>query len=89
MPDKYTINLTDSDAGTDDVCPGDKITWHNSTDSIITLAPPSCVAPSNEEQINAGSDGISHTVNNGANGTYDYTFTVGAALATRNGKIKV
>lgn len=86
---KYTINLIDSDAGTDDVCPGDKITWHNSTDSIITLNPPSCVSPGCQEQIIAKSDGRTHTVNNGTNGEYDYCFTVGAALAPRNGKIKV
>ena len=84
---EITINLTDADAAEGDVQKPGKVTWHNATtDTSITLNPPSCVSPNNQVVIAPGCDST-HNTNNSANGTYAYTFTVGAELGTRNGRI--
>lgn len=88
-PPDLTIDLTDANAGENDVNKGSTIAWHNSTQSSITFDPPSCVSPSNEVTILAGGTTRTYTVNGNKGSTYDYTFTVGAAVGTRNGTIKV
>jgi hypothetical protein len=85
----YTIDLANADAGELDADQGKTIAWHNSTSSDITLNPPSCVSPSNSTDIPAGQTSRNFTVNGNKGSTYDYTFTVGAELGTRNGSIKV
>jgi hypothetical protein len=90
MPDPdITIDLTNADKGQTDAKNGDKIAWHNSSGSDITLNPPSCVSPSNSTSIPNGDTSGNFTVNGNVNGTYDYTFDVGAEAGVRSGKIKI
>jgi len=84
-----TIDLANADATELDANKGSTVAWHNSTTSVISLNPPSCVSPSNELDIAAGATSRTFTINGNKGSTYDYTFDVGAELGTRSGKIKV
>ena len=85
----HTIDLQDKDASTVSAKPGETIAWHNSTSDDITLHPPTCVSPSTDTDIPAGNTSRNFTVNSGSQGSYAYTFDVGAELGTRNGTISV
>ena len=88
-PTTHTIDLQDTDAGTLNVDQNDKIEWHNSTTSDITLNPPSCVARPDQTPIAAGGTSRDFTVTGQKGQSYEYSFTVGAELGTRNGTIDV
>lgn len=85
----HTIDLQDQDAGTLNADQNDKITWHNSTSSDITLNPPDCVSPQQATDIPAGQTSRDFAVTGQKGQSYEYSFTVGAELGTRNGTIDV
>lgn len=90
MPDPdITIDLTNADKGETDVKNGNQIAWKNSTGSDITLHPPSCVSPGTDTPIANGATSRNFTVQGNVNGTYDYTFDVGAEVGVRTGNIKI
>ena len=86
----YTIELSNANATQLDVDKGKKVVWHNSTNSVISLHPPSCVTPADTLiDISAGATSRNFTITGNKGASYDYDFTVGAELGPRNGKIKV
>ena len=88
-PASATIVLTGSAPPATAIAPGGKITFHNGTNTIINLNPPSCVSPNNAIQLAAGTDSNPLTVNSSASGNYNYTYSVGAANDPVNGTIDV
>jgi hypothetical protein len=72
--------------------PGDKITWTNNTGKIITgFNLPTCVSPqTSPAPIAVGASTRAYTVNQGASGTYSYSYDYPDPLkGTKNGTIDV
>jgi hypothetical protein len=58
------------------VTAGDKISWTNNVGDTVDLNYPSCVSPDGSSSATVG-DGVTtreETVNNGANGSYSYSY---------------
>lgn len=85
----YTINLTDADAAELDGDQNKKVAWHNASGSEIVLTPPTCVSPGTVTTIANGATSRDFQINGTKGDVYSYSFTVGAELGTRSGKIKV
>lgn len=85
----YTITLTDADAPELDGDQTKKVAWKNSSGSEIVLTPPTCVSPETVTTIANGATSRDFQIAGQKGTTYDYSFTVGAELGTRNGTIKV
>jgi hypothetical protein len=72
--------------------PGDKITWTNNTGETITaFTLPTCVSPqTSPAPIAPGATTRDYTVNNGAGGSYPYSYVYpDTARGTKNGTIDV
>lgn len=85
----YIIDLSDADAAELDADQDKKVAWKNTTSLEITLNPPSCVKDPTTTPIPANTTSRNFKIKGKKGTTYDYTFTVGAALGPRSGKIKV
>jgi hypothetical protein len=71
---------------------GDKITWTNNTGKTITaFTLPTCVSPQTDPApIASGATTRDYTVNNGAGGSYPYSYVYPDTTAgTKNGTIDV
>lgn len=71
---------------------GDKISWTNNTGKTVTgFTLPTCVSPkSSPAPIASGATTRDFTVNNGANGSYPYSYAYpDTAAGTKNGTIDV
>jgi len=92
----YNISITNSGdpyPSPLDCNPGDKITWTNNYSKSVTgFTLPTCVSPqTNPAPIAVGATTREYTVNNGANGTFNYSYTLADQIEgeTRNGTIDV
>jgi hypothetical protein len=89
------INISlpaNGNAGTADADPGDKITWTNNTGYEVTsFTLPTCVSPqTSPAPLANGATTRDYTVNSGANGTFDYSYSFSrTAEDTRTGTIDV
>ncbi len=95
QPQTYAISITETgglDTDPLNCSPGDKITWTNDyTEAITIFTLPTCVAPQTDPApIAVGGTTIPYTVNNSANGNYEYSYGwPDPKRATRSGTIDV
>jgi plastocyanin len=92
VPASYTISMTASGPNPDPLCvhPGDKIMWTNNVGTAVNLTYPTCVSPDGGKTVTiaSGSSGKQQTVNNGAHGSFNYSYADSRGIP-QNGTIDV